>query len=156
MDHSNTIDLHKLAIFARPHGLISIDIKSLMQSANHDNGTINFKEFHTRFEMVKSAGKRSVLVEIVYLDMGWMIDIIKGIVRHSHAALFQYLQNGKQLGLLHQALRLQVQGIISDDLIRNNLLWPGKPSPFWSAVAEVDCKDYIYERELWNDGEQGL
>ena len=156
VDHSNTIDSHELEIFARAHGLNSIDIKSLMQSANDDNGTINFEEFRTRFEMVKSAGKRNVLVEIVYLDMGWMIDVIKGIVRHSHAALFQYLQNGKQLGLLHQARRLRVQGIISDDLIRNNLLWPGKPSPFWSAVAEVDCKDYVYERELWNDGAQGL
>jgi GTPase SAR1 family protein len=99
-----------------------------------------------------------ILATTVYLDAEWMIDMIKGIVRHDHAALHQHFEEEKQLGLMHQARRLRVQGVISKDLLSGDYLWPGMDTLFWRKVAGRKGGEiaYEYERLLWDDGAKGL
>ena len=52
---------------------------------------------------------------------------------------------------------MRVQGIISNMLLDNNLLWPGAPSSsFWCKVASDSSTKYTYEKGLWDDGAGGL
>ena len=106
------------------------------------------------FEAVQIAAKSSdILSSIVYLDVPWMVDILKGIFRHSHAALLEYLQDTTDNhGLMHQARRMRVQGIIHKDLFDQHLLWPGcdgsQQSGFRTKVAGDNAKNFSYERQL--------
>jgi hypothetical protein len=100
--------------------------------------------------------KGDILLSTVVFDTEWMIDILKGIVRHDHAALRQHFHDDKQLDLVHQVRRMCVQGVISSDLIQQGYLWPGRSNDFWNKVAQGDTEDYKYERDLWDDGAKRL
>ncbi len=100
--------------------------------------------------------KGDILLSTVVFDAEWMIDILKGIVRHDHAALRQHFHDDKQLVLAHHVRRMCVQGVISHHLIQQGYLWPGISNVFWNKVAEGETEDYKYERELWDDGDKGL
>jgi len=172
-DKSGAIDERELERFLQDHGLPNADIKAMMRAADDDrSGKIEFDEFRKRFENAHSTAYGDVLATTVYLDAEWMVDVLKGIVRHDHAALHQYFKDKGILDLTHQARRLRVQGIISKDLLRGNYLWPGVRTDFWSKVMEPanvtnvatdttkvagrDITAYKYERQLWVDGEGGL
>jgi len=100
----------------------------MMQSVDDDSsGKIEFEEFRKRFDNAQGAVKGDVLSSTVYLNANWMGDILKGVIRHDHAALHEFLQSEKMTELMHQARRLRVQGIISRALLEHNLLWPGMP-----------------------------
>ena len=144
--------------------MVCIRIQTIMlQSADDDHsGQIDFEEFRKRFGNAHMAAKNNdILSSTVYLNVPWMVDILKGIVRHDHAALLEYLQdNADKHGLMHQARRMRVQGIIHRDLFDQHLLWPGSDglgqSGFWTRVADGNTKNFSYERQLWDDGAGGL
>ena len=152
-DSSGAIDETELRKFLQQRGLDDAKIKLMMQSADDDNsGEIDFEEFRDRFAKAKLAAKgNDVLASTVYLNVEWMIDILKGIIRHDHAALHEFLRDARERELILQARRLRVQGIIGKDLLDNNLLWPGMPSPFWDRVAEDTTQHFKYEKDLWAD-----
>jgi hypothetical protein len=102
------------------------------------------------------SSKGDILLSIVFLNTEWMVDVLKGIIRHDHAALRQYLQDDKKNCLSHHVRWMCVQGIIAKDLIQQGYLWPGVSNLFWSKVAEDDTEDYKYERELWDNGAKRL
>jgi len=159
-DRSGAIDKKELRDFMQAAGLSPnhANVKVMMHSADDDgSGKIEFEEFCKRFDNARGAVKRDVLSCTVYLDANWMSDILKGVVRHDHTALHQCLQEEKRTGLMHQARRLRVQGIISSELLDNDLLWPGTPSSFfWFKVAHDSSQNYVYEKGLWDDGAGGL
>lgn len=89
-------------------------------------------------------------------DVAWMLDVMKGIVRHDHAALGQHLRDEANIDLVHQARRMSVQGIIPGVLLKRCLLWPGTRNSFWSKVQGRESMHFQYEKKLWDDGAQGL
>ena len=159
-DGSGAIDEKELREFMLAAGLKPTDanVKLMMQSVDDDSsGKIEFEEFRKRFDNAQGAVNGDVLSSTVYLNANWMVDILKGVIRHDHAALHEFLQSEKMTELMHQARRLRVQGIISRALLEHNLLWPGMPSvPFWCKVASDSSTNYTYEKSLWDDGAGGL
>ena len=160
-DKSGGIDKDELETFLKAKGLGKANIETMMQSAGgaaSQTGLIGFEEFQKMFENALSSS--GAFSSVVYLDSEWMIDIIKGIIRHEHGALHLHLAEESDLRLMHQARRLRVQGIISKDLLigDGNYLWPGvrPPTRFWSKVAAGGSEVYDYERHLWDDGKGEL
>ena len=160
-DGSGAIDRDELRAFAQTHGLGNASIDLLMRSADDDeSGEIEFEEFRKRFELAQSAAQSNVLLNLIYLNLEWMIDVVKGVVRHDTAALLQFLQDTGEMELQHLARRMRVQGIVAQELIDEFLFWPGNPdSAFWSKV-EVEgggeTTSFTYERSLWLDGAKNL
>ena len=174
-DKSGAIDKRELKRFLRDHGLPKPNIEAMMLAADDDrSGKIEFDEFRKRFENAHLTAKSDVLATTVYIDAEWMVDVLKGIVRHDHAALHQFFKDEGILELTLQARRLRVQGIISKHLLMGYYLWPGMDTKFWSRVMEAtkaanvtnltnvanvatgDIKAYKYEGELWDDGTGAL
>jgi Ran GTPase-activating protein (RanGAP) involved in mRNA processing and transport/GTPase SAR1 family protein len=176
-DGSGAINIDELRAFAQKHGLGTASIDLLMQSAVDDgSGEIEFREFYERFQLAQSAALSNVLMDVIYLNLEWMIDVVKGVVRHDTSALLQFLQDKGLMELQHMARRMRVQGIVAQDLIDRFLLWPGNPdSEFWSKVDSYKTTDhgstdkttdygfitdktrsYKYERGLWLDSAKNL
>ena len=156
-DKSGAIDKDELQRFLRDHGLPKANIDAMMLAADDDrSGKIEFDEFRKRFENAHSTAKGDVLATTVYLDPEWMVDVLKGIVRHDHAALHQHFKDKRMLKLTLQARRLRVHGIISRDLLDGDYLWPGVDNDYWRGVIEGGIPAYEYERQLWANGAGGL
>merc|ERR1719199_1870930 len=160
---NGAIDEAELRKYLRGKGLNDANVQLMLQRADDDkSGQIEFEEFRKRFEAAQIAAKSSdILSSTIYCNVPWMVDILKGIIRHSHAALLEYLQDtADNHGLMHQARRMRVQGIIHKDLFDQHLLWPGcdglGQSGFWTRVANDNAKNFSYERQLWDDGAGGL
>ena len=94
-DGSGAIDEKELREFMLAAGLKPTDanVKLMMQSVDDDSsGEIEFEEFRKRFDDAQGAVKGDVLSSTVYLNANWMGDILKGVIRHDHAALHEFLQ----------------------------------------------------------------
>lgn len=121
-DKSGAIDKKELAAFAREHGLPHANIDSMMKSADDDvSGTIDFDEFRRRFEHAQAAAG-SVLIDTVFVSVEWMVDVIKGVVRHDHGALREYATGSNDFELEHQVRGMRVQGVITSKLISDDHL----------------------------------
>ena len=155
---SGAIDATELRDFLQKTGLEDANVEMMLLSAGHNSShVIEFAEFRELFADAKAAAKDSrVSSSIVYLNIAWMVDIMKGIVRHDHAALHAYLQDERKKELILHARRLRVQGIIHRTLLDFDLLWPGLPSPFWERVAADETEHFKYEKGLWDDGHGAL
>jgi len=163
-DKSGGIDKDELLSFLKAKGLDKTNIDAMMQSIGGTasrTGLIGFEEFRKLFESALSSS--DTFSTVVYLSSEWMLDLLKGVIRHEHGALHFYLAEESKLEsklrhLVHQARRLRVQGVVSKDLLgaTHNYLWPGTPSPFWDKIAAGGSEVYDFERQLWDDGEEGL
>ena len=162
-DKSGAIDKKELTAFAREHGLSHANIDLMMESADDDgSGTIDFDEFRRRFEHAQAAAG-NVLIDTVYVSVEWMVDVIKGLVRHDHGALREfareYATGSNDFLLEHQVRRMRVQGVIDNNVISDDYLWPGsQKSKYWAKVQSDDTENFKYERGLWRDlhGGEGL
>ena len=157
-ERSGSIDADALRKFVEAKGIKNANIKLMMQSAGDDcAGKIHLETFCRCFDLAQLEEHDKMLLCTVYIDIEWMIDILKGIVRHDHGALLQYFQEGGDLSLWHHTRRLRVHGIVAENLL--DFLWPGISSPLWHKVetASADAKNYQYEMQLWwDDRTKGL
>ena len=150
-NNSGTIDKNELDKFMRTQNLNNANIDDMMKAADSkQSDDFDFEEFSKCFKYAQFAATSDDVSYTVYLNMEWMVDVMKGIVRHDHAALLQYLRDEGNFPLVHQARRLRVQGIISNALLDNDFLWPVTKTLFWNKD-----ENYKYERLLWDDGTKG-
>ena len=154
-DNSGTIEKNELLRFMKDKGLSKPNIDAIMQSADENrSGKIELHEFAMAFENAYLRLKDSTLTTTVYLNTGWMVNILKGVVRHDHGALLLYLAEHRKKfpHLVLQARQLRVHGVISECLISGNYLWPGVNTAYWEKVANDEGEVYKYEKSLWDDG----
>ena len=159
-DRSGAISKQELEKFLRSKGLNDANIEAMMLSADSDSsGMIDHEEFLERFEAVQLHDRPGGLTSVVYLDTEWMIDVLKGVIRHDHAALHEFLVAeaagsgaSRQLELLHHLRRMRVHGVIHKSLLDHDFLWPGKDTDFWSRVSGDSSRTFEYERTLWQQG----
>ena len=159
-DGSGAISKQELEKFLRSKALNNIDSKFMMLSADSDSsGMIDHEEFLERFEAAQLHDRPGGVTSVVYLDTEWMIDILKGVIRHDHAALHEFLVAeaagggaSGQIELLHHLRRMRVHGVIHKSLLDHDFLWPGKATDFWSRVSGDSSRTFEYERTLWQQG----
>ena len=83
-DGSGAISKQELEKFLRSKGLNNIDSMFMMLSADSDSsGMIDYEEFLERFEAAQLHDRPGGVTSVVYLDTEWMIDILKGVIRHA-------------------------------------------------------------------------
>jgi GTPase SAR1 family protein len=80
--------------------------------------------------------------DFVYIDVRWIVDVLKGLVRHSRDSLLTYFASLTRLSadqkktLMRHAMKLAIHGVLHKDLVP--FLWPQGETPlskqYWEWV----------------------
>jgi GTPase SAR1 family protein len=122
----------------------------------HENATIKYFD---SFETNKQDQKKST----VFINIRWIIDVLKGIIRHERDALISYFSSDnpgfqdplEKLKWLRHVQRLATYGVMHEDLVP--FLWPsgytGLSKNYWEWA-----KEQMEGQNVWKEympGKQG-
>ena len=76
-----------------------------------------------------------LLINTVFVNLHWIIDVLKGLIRHDRDLLLQYGETHRDPEFVRRTRRLIVHGILHPDLLI--FLWPGDDAAavYWDIVA---------------------
>jgi hypothetical protein len=85
--------------------------------------------------------------DTVYMSTTWMMDVIKGLMRHDRQALIDFFTKERNKRMLRHTNRLVRYGMLHRDLVP--FLWPeqAESSAFWTFVKAKGSR----EAEVWSD-----
>ena len=119
---------------------ISSELLNAATKFLHDTGVI-------RYFGDLDDGKRGsdALANTVYISTKWMMNVMKGLIRHDRQALLDYFWEEADKVMLRHTNRFSICGMLHKDLVP--FLWPSQPrsEKFWNFVRNKGAK----ESELW-------
>ena len=124
----------------RKLALQECQVGSLLDSATrflHDIGAIRY------FGFSNTASK--ILKGVVYTSPEWMMNIMKGLLRHERQALIDFFLQSKDKKMLRRVNRLNTCGVLHKTLVP--YIWPSREesSKYWNFVRSRGKR----EVELW-------
>ena len=89
--------------------------------------------------------QHSVITSTIFISPAFMIDVMKGLIRHDRVSLHDYFQRRDDRPIIRRLNRLSVWGRLHIHLI--SFLWPSdeKSIEYWNSVKKVQ------EGLLWKD-----
>jgi hypothetical protein len=103
----------------------------------HDTGVIYyFGDVSSAMNSDASDLEESMLMNTVYISARWMVDSIKGLIRHDRDLLLSYFTGKKDKLRMRRVRRLMYFGILHEDL--SPFLWPqdNASADFWANVRQ--------------------
>jgi hypothetical protein len=124
------------ASLARDSGISSEQLEIATRFL-HDTGVIYyFGDVTSAMNSNASDSEDSILMNTVFISARWMVDSIKGLIRHDRDSLLSYFIGKKDKLRMRRVRRLMYFGILHDDL--SPFLWPqdDASADFWAGVRQ--------------------
>eukprot|EP00291_Cryptomonas_curvata_P009238 CAMPEP_0172198962 /NCGR_PEP_ID=MMETSP1050-20130122/28407_1 /TAXON_ID=233186 /ORGANISM="Cryptomonas curvata, Strain CCAP979/52" /LENGTH=1402 /DNA_ID=CAMNT_0012875899 /DNA_START=67 /DNA_END=4275 /DNA_ORIENTATION=- len=119
----------------------------MIQSATtflHDSGVIRY--FGNWQEPLGS--ERTLLSSTVFISPSWMMQILKGLIRHDMQALQNFFLKGENKTFLRYVNKLTTFGFLHEDMIP--FLWPSQPKSdqFWRLIRENERGEQLWPEDI--------
>jgi hypothetical protein len=126
------------------------DLLEVATTFLHETGVIRyFGNVKLASSMDENSLQSHVLLDTVFISAPWIIDAMKGLIRHDQDALLRYFSRKKDKSRMRRLRRLMFFGILHEDLA--SFLWPedAKSSEYWGERRDAS-------NDSKGDGEQWL
>jgi hypothetical protein len=119
---------------------VSSDLLNAATKFLHDTGVIRY--FGDLFGTKK---KSDPLESTVYISINWMMNVMKGLIRHDRQTLLDFFWEEGNREMLRHTNRFSICGMLHKDLIP--FLWPSQQQSekFWKFVRKIGAR----ESEIW-------
>ena len=110
----------------------------------HDSGVIRY--FGSWQDLPGS--ESTLLSSTVFISPSWMMQVLKGLIRHDMQALQNFFLKRENKTFLRYVNKLTTFGFLHDDLIP--FLWPSQPKSdqFWSFIRENERGKQLWPEDI--------